>query len=230
MRRFAISMLLAAAVFPASGAVTAGQVDTFEDGTTMDWGVCGAHPTPPANIASGGPGGIADNFLQLTSGGAGGPGSKLAAFNTVQWSGDYLAAGIQRISMSVNNSGQSDVDLRLLFINFAGMAPANIAISDAVHMPSGSGWQDIYFDIKPGDLTVLLGSAEAVLANAAELRIFHNPAADYPPPPNGPPAVTALLGIDNIEAEAVPEPTSVLLFVSGAGVLFWRRYSRPRSV
>ena len=219
-----ISVLLAVAMSPAYAAITTGQTDTFEDGTTMNWGVgAGGHPTPPANSNSGGPGGIADNFLQLTSGGAGGPGSRLAAFNTVQWTGDYLAAGVNRISMSVNNFGQTDVDLRLLFLNFDAGLPVNMAITDAVPVAAGAGWQSIYFDIKTTDLTVLLGSAQAALSNTAELRLFHNPAADYPAPPVGPPAITAQLGIDNITAQTVPEPSSLLLLASGAGAVWLRR-------
>lgn len=209
-------------------AVTIGQTDDFEDGTTMGWHVgAGGHPAPPANVDTGGPAGAGDAFLQLTALGGSGSGSKLAAFNTAQWMGDYITAGITHITMSVNNLGSADdLDLRLLFINFAGGPPANIAITDAVHLPVGSGWQNVSFDIRPAALTVLLGTAQGALSNVEELRIFHNPDADYPLPPNGPPAVTALVGVDNIQA--APEPASILLMTSGFAALLWRRSVRRR--
>ena len=77
------------------------------------------------------------------------------------------------------------------------------------------------FDIGPGLQLTLRAEAAGALSNAEELRIFHNPAPAFGGPNNGPPAITALLGIDNIQA--VPEPSSILLLSSGIGVLLWLR-------
>ena len=79
-------------------AVTVGQVDTFEDGTTMNWFVPGAHPFPPANITTGGPAGVNDNFLMLTATGNPGAGGRLAVLNESQWQGNYLALGYHAYS------------------------------------------------------------------------------------------------------------------------------------
>jgi hypothetical protein len=205
-----------------------GQVDTFEDGTTMGWGVGGGmaiHPAPPANVATGGPAGSGDAYLRVTSLGGGGAGSKLSAQNGSQWAQDYVAGGLSAIRMDVNNFGPDDLQLRLLFEDLPGAPgpPVNVALSAAaVLVPAGSGWMSIAFPIEPSDLVSTLGTATAALASADTLRIFHNPAAEFPGPPIGPPAVNAQLGIDNIRA--VPEPAEVVLLVMGlcACILRWR--------
>src|SRR5258708_12696293 len=53
-----------------------GQKDTFQDGTTNGWGVSLldiSSPTPPVNMAGGGPAGAAPTFLKTTPGPGGGP-------------------------------------------------------------------------------------------------------------------------------------------------------------
>src|SRR3712207_3063500 len=82
-------------------AVTIGHVDTFEDGSTEGWFVPGPHPSPPANIATGGPDGTGDHYLQLTAIGGGGPGSRMTVLNESQWQGSYSGAGITHITMDV---------------------------------------------------------------------------------------------------------------------------------
>ena len=217
MARTRFSALIALALFSLSAAtasgVSLGQSDTFEDGTVQSWstGPLG-HPSPPANIATGGPGGADDNYLRLTALGGTGAGSRLAAFNGAQWSGNYLAAGITAISLHVNNFGPNEAHLRLRFIGFSG-ATSDIAITNAVVVPPGSGWSLVTFTIYPASLVTLQGSATAALTNASELRIFHNPAPAYPNPPTGPPAITVQLGIDNIRA--VPEASPVALISLG---------------
>src|SRR5688572_16184035 len=64
-------------------------IDTFEDGTTQGWFVPGPHPVPPANIASGGPNGAGDNYLQVTALGGDGAGSRLSVQNISQWTGSF---------------------------------------------------------------------------------------------------------------------------------------------
>jgi hypothetical protein len=205
-------------------AVTITQVDDFESGTTLGWGVGpGANPTPPINVSSGGPAGADDNYLLVRASGGSGPGSKLAAFNTAQWAGDYLAAGIGTIGMNVRNFGPEDISLRLAFVEVTGGPPTNLAItSTAAFLPAGSGWQFVTFDVSPDALTALVGSSTGALSNATELRLFHNPSADYPAPPVGPPAINAQLGVDNIRA--VPEPAATSLMLAAlSGIVLWNR-------
>jgi hypothetical protein len=202
-----------------------GQVDTFAAGTA-GWVVGDQHPSPPS-VVTGGPGGATDSYLQLRSIGGAGAGSKVSAFNEGQWAGDYLAANIAAISMDVRNDGPQDVVLRLLLAGpFGAMGPENVVVtSDAASLAAGSGWVPVTFSLQPSDLFVLLGSAGGALSQAAELRLFHNPAPFFAgPPESGSPAVVATVGIDNVTAEgAVPEPGSALLLGLGAAWCATRR-------
>ncbi len=64
-----------------------GQIDDFEDGTTMGWMEGFPSPNPPVNIASCRPAGTGDNYLQNISSGGFGPGSAQVMFNHDQWTG-----------------------------------------------------------------------------------------------------------------------------------------------
>ena len=228
MFRSAIALVVSCLVWPGAVlAVTVGQIDTFEDGTTQNWIInllgMGSPPpeTFPANIATGGPAGAGDNYLRLASIGGTGAGSRLVALNPAQWGGNYIAAGIDAIAMDVNNFGSTSLTLRLQFEDPMGAPPANVAISTiGLNVPAGSGWTHLVFPITPGALTALEGNATAALTNTTILRIFHSAGVGLPPDP-----VVAVLGVDNIAA--VPEPSTMLLFGIGlAVVLASRRLSR----
>ena len=195
-------ILLACSILqPASGwAVVPGRIDTFQDGTTQNW-IVGATPSPapPVNVPSGGPAGAGDAYLRLkATGTASGPGNRLSVINQTQWAGNYPAAGINAITMWVNNQGSTNLNLRLL-VGVAtppGFPPSDSAISTVpVFLPAGSGWTEVIFPITPDQLTTLAGSAVKALSNAAELRILHNPNPTFPPP-----VIAAQLGVDNIKA------------------------------
>src|SRR5258706_2983860 len=81
-------------------AVTLGQIDDFQDGSAQNWqtGV-----GPVANVANGGPAGIGDHYMQTVSTGRFGSDSRLTVFNTSQWQGDYIDAGITTLTMDLNN-------------------------------------------------------------------------------------------------------------------------------
>ena len=53
--------------------VIVGQVDDFQDGTTMGWREGEISPNPPMHAANGGPLGALDSFLLNTSSGGNGP-------------------------------------------------------------------------------------------------------------------------------------------------------------
>jgi hypothetical protein len=229
--RLITATLLALAVAPGYG-VTIGQIDDFEDGTIMGWNVGPDAPNSvlPVNIASGGPAGTGDAYFKLTALGGNGPGSKLSVINASLWTGDYMAAGIGGITMSLNNlSLTNDLYIRLLFVGaFGPMGPSGVAFTDAVHVSPGSGWQNAFFDISPAALTVSFGTATGILSDISELRIFHNPDPFFlGPGGNAIPSVVAELGVDNIQA--VPEPSSFLLLTSALGAVLFGRAAQARS-
>lgn len=196
-------------------AATIGQVDNFEDGTTKNWVInllgMGSPPSPPTNVPTGGPAGMGDHFLRLTSTGVPNTaGSKLVAVQYQhQWTGNFIAAGITAITMDVNNFGTTDLYLRVLFADPMDAPPANEAFSTTpIFLRAGSGWRSVIFPIGPSFLTADAGTAIAALSNSTEFRIFNGS-----PTLAGPiiPTVAGVLGVDNIAASAVPEPATFVL-------------------
>lgn len=209
-------------------AVAIGQVDTFEDGTTQNWvvGLLGAaHPAPPVNVATGGPAGAGDHFLRLTAVGGQGAGSRLAAINLAQWAGDYAGVGVAAISLDLINLGATDLAIRLYLENPRGAPPTDEAVTDAMTLAAGGGWTRAVFAVDPGSLTVLAGDVGVLLGDVTALRLVHAPLAEFPGP-----AVTGVLGVDNITAQgatAVAEPPALTLAAAGLlGLAAWTRRRR----
>ncbi|WP_146448720.1 hypothetical protein [Bythopirellula polymerisocia] len=208
-------------------AVTLGQIDDFQDGTTQGWIHGNASPDPPSNIADGGPGGVGDNYLQVKSNGVGGAGSRLVAFNESQWIGDYLSAGVTSIAASVNNLGQTDLNLR--FVLGGGTSFTYYVTSDPIALPSGSGWQDITFDLSSTGVTVFSGpdSYEDVFSTVSHARIISNPLLEF----RGE-IIDALLGIDNISANGSTRDGDFDFDddVDGNDFLIWQRGNSPNGI
>lgn len=204
-----------------AAAVTVGQVDTFESGTTEGWvvgvGTGPAHPSPPENVPTGGPAGADDAYLVLRAVGGSGAGSRLTVLNLTQWGGNYPAAGVTAIAMDVVNLGPTDLFLRVLLENPVAGPPTAAAYSAVpILLPAGGGWTSVVFPLAASDLLAEVGTVEAALASATVLRIFHGAADDFP----GEPVVTTL-GVDNVRA--VPEPGVAALLGAGMAGLALRR-------
>ena len=186
---------------PARAAIIMGQVDDFEDGGVESW-VVGANSPPanvPTNIATGGPAGAADNYLRLSSNGSPSlAGGTLVVFNSDQWAGDYVAAGVNAIRMQVNNQSATDqppLSLRLIFIGAQTLTTVT-----AVNVPAGGGWTTVTFPLTPGNLTG--GDYATGMSSVFELNLVHSPAVISNR--GFAPGIVAQLGVDNVTA--VPEP------------------------
>ena len=189
-------------------AITAGQIDTFQDGTTNDWTNGGLAP-PIENISDGGPGGAGDHYIQVTADGSG-AGGRLTTFNNIQWSGDYISAGINTIEIDLLNQSAVNLSIRLAFrIETFQIAPGYL--SPAMLLPVGSGWQHFSIPITAANLIPVDGPAafNTFFATITEMRIIHEVGTTNL---NGD-SVVGQLGIDNIHA--IPEPTATTLAASG---------------
>jgi hypothetical protein len=210
---FSLVLVFAAAAVSTCRAVTFGQIDNFEDGTTDHWANGGT--AQPMNISSGGPTGVGDHFLQVTSDGNGATG-RLTVFNRSQWLGDYIGAGLTEIDLELKNFGNTPLSIRLAFksATFSG-APGYVSTTPFL-LNSNSGWQHAVFLITPSAMTAVGGPSDfnAFFSGPAEFRIIN---ATGTGDLNGD-IVASQLGIDNIFV--VPEPSSLILLML-AGILIW---------
>jgi len=194
---------------PAS-AISIGQLDDFEDGTTQNWISGGPNPNPPVWVSTGGPSGAGDAYLRIDGNGIFGAGGNLVGFNDAQWTGDYLAAGVSAIQADMRNVGDSGLGIRLLLEGPGGSWRS----VDAQPLAVGGSWQQVSFSL---EANALAGGfdLDATLANVTRLRILHAPDFDVEP-------VLGSLGVDNVLA--IPEPGGLLAF----GVLLLATLRRQR--
>ena len=222
IRSGVVAVALLVVVSPA-WAIVAGQVDDFEDGTLKNWANGGNGAPLVSNIATGGPAGANDNFMQVTSDGSG-PGTFLTVFNRSQWLGNYHRGGSGR------DRGRSAKSRHGRSQHLPGV--------QAGHRPRCTG---IYFR-RPvfsrqseagGSMQLSLSIRQTWIRSTrhcdfntffsgsfAEMRFINSAGADSL---NG--DVTAgQLGIDNIRA--VPEPGAFILTSIGLLGIFVRRARR----
>ena len=200
-------------------AIFLGQIDDFTDGTTGNWAIGNlSSPFAPVNISSGGPFEITespDAFLQLSSSGISGAGSKLVSFNINQWTGDFIGAGVTGISLYFNNTGSNPVTMRLGFFG----ADSTFSTQQGFSINPGSGWQEFSFNLTAEDVILLTGTASFAqgFANITEMRILSSATPAF----SGD-VIAATVGVDNITA--IPEPSSIFLLLAGTAgwALAWR--------
>ena len=175
-------------------AIDFGQVDTFQDDTTMDWQEGASSPNPPANVPTGGPAGVGDKFLQNVSSGGFGAGAKMIMFNDAQWIGNYNAAGVDRITAHMANFGSGTLYMR---VGLRGGAQSTVySSSAAAELPPDGNWYSVTFDLTTSSLTNLGGSdtLAQVLDSVSEVRVLSSIGG---PSFTGDP-VQGTLGVDNI--------------------------------
>ena len=174
----------------AARAVVNGQSDNFQDGTLDNW----AGGDTLTNVSTGGPAGAGDKYLHITSTGGGGQGSHLATLNSVQWAGNYLAAGVTDISVDLLNPDTVDLPMRILLFGPTGGRWESV-VADTV--PADNLWHHELFSLAQSDLVNVSGSDTyaATIAGATQLMIRYDPTASA-----GGTAFSGSLGIDNVTA------------------------------
>ena len=188
-------------------ALTLGQIDDFQDGTAENWGT---GTGPATNVATGGPNGLGDNYLQFTSSGGSGNDSRMVVFNSSQWLGDYNGASITGIAMDLNNFSSQSLSLRIAFFE---SRTAGFVTTTPVSLGANSGWQHATFTLTSADFTAIgsAGDFNTLLSDfTGQLRIL-----DSSSPLLQGDSISATLGIDNVQA--IPEPNTFLMV--GAGFL-----------
>jgi hypothetical protein len=230
----ALAALLLGALLPSPGraGIVLGQIDTFQDGTTQDWSVGVNGSLVPMNIATGGPAGTGDRYLQVTSNGGPRADGRLTVFNRNQWVGDYLATGVNAIEMDLINLGTQPLSMRVALKDGIGIGNAGFASTNPFVLPADGLWHHAVFLLDAADLT-RLGSTtltlDSLLSDVAEFRVLNS----ANPSLNGD-RISAEVGIDNVQATAVapvPEPAGLTLALGGGLLALGRRLSRrtPRS-
>src|SRR5687768_2933674 len=194
MRRFRLLplALLLLASTSGLGQISLGKTNDFQDGTVMGW--TGNFAFPTQNIATGGPAGAGDRYLQLSV-----TNSHLAAFNT-GWNGNYQSNQVNIIEADLRNTGATDLHIRIVLFGTNGDRWTS---TTPVVIPAGSNWQHVSFSLDEGALTRVLGtgSYQDVITSAERLMFRH----DTDPPSAGGENVTGTLGIDNVRASSSPQ-------------------------
>jgi hypothetical protein len=207
-----IATSIALVIAQPAGAIVAGQVDDFEDGTTQGWAEGVFSPNPPTNVPNGGPAGIGDSYLQNISSGAVGAGSRQVTFNRVQWTGDYVAAGVSDIQAQMANFGAGALSMR---VAIEGAIGDRFGSTISVALPADGVWRSVTLSLAPADLSLVGGvsNVNTVLANVSTLRILSAAAA---PSWQGD-AIVSTLGMDNLTAGPAPVPPAPVPAFSGWG-------------
>lgn len=200
---------------PANATVTLGHVDDFQDGTTQSW-TGGSSPT---NIATGGPAGAGDRYLELSSDGS----KPIGARNENQWIGNLTAAGVTSIEADVANFGATDLELRVLALET--VFASQYTSTSTIVVPTGGNWIHVVFDLTAPNMTLVGGATPDVATALSSVQTFlirHQPGA--PAGVAGSPSVVGQLGIDNIIA--TPEPATLGLLALGGIAVLRRRSQR----
>lgn len=184
--RFAFPLVAVAAtlvgVASPSRAITLGQIDDFQDGGIANWEVRQATEVLFTNIPDAGPLGAGDHVLETDCG------NRFVFYNETQWTGNYTAAGVTKISMDVRHENAFPLELRLGIAkgDFDGGGIGDTYVTDySIAIPNDGQWRRITFDVTADDFVPSNGnvpepsdpprSIEAALLGVTHFRILHNP-------------------------------------------------------
>ena len=194
--------------------ITLGQIDTFQDGTTQNWTNGGA--ADPINVSTGGPAGSGDRFLEIQSGSFGG-GSRLISFNNNQWLGNYIAAGVNKITLDLKDLSTQPLSIRVALRSTAGNSGTPGYVSTTpVSLTNDGLWHHVSFLIDGADLTAINGPAPlaSFLTSVGDFRLLSSSSPSLVGD-----SLSGQFGVDNIQAVAVPDPSSAMALSLGAAGL-----------
>jgi hypothetical protein len=215
-----IGSLVCAACPIAAFGISAGQIDNFQDGSLANW-TSGGGGAGQVNVATGGPSGANDRFIQIASG-ATPLAPRLLMFNDTQWIGNFSAAGVSQVAMDLLNSGTTALPIRIAIREgTGGSTTPGYSSTTPFNLPADGAWHHAVFLLDAADLTGV-NSPQALATDLANVKDFRVLSAAAPSTIGD--MLTAQIGIDNITA--VPEPTSALLMLSAVSVLCAMRIRR----
>jgi len=206
-----------------SCAVTLFQVDDFSNGTA-GWVEGNPSPNPPIATGIGTDG---SPFLRNDASGSGGPGGRMAMFNDLQWTGDYIGSGISAIRLEAGTFGPDTINLRLAF-NGAGGWFTTDAVPITNNDPGDPQWQTLTFGIMPDDLIHVAqgsGSYTDTMGNVTRMEIYSGGDSLSAGSLIRGEVINSSLLLDQIRA--IPEPSSfVLLMITALAALARRQRAR----
>lgn len=178
----------------------------FEDGTTQGWQIGGAGgASGPTNIPHGGPTGANDNYLQNQSTGMGGVDGRFVFFNTTTaWTGNWTAAGITYITFMVNNTGATNLSLRIALDGGGGRWCSTVPLT----VIAASGWMGVSIPVSAGSFAAAGGTdINLTLGNVTSMRVLSNTFVSFLGE-----NIAAQAGFDNIAADNVALPIELTTF------------------
>jgi hypothetical protein len=199
----ALAFALAASALGANArAVTFGQLDDFQDGSTMGWQQGFNATQPTANIADGGPVGAGDHYLNNVSTGGFGASSRQVMFNNAQWAGDFVGAGVTRINAMLANFGTTTLYMRVALEGGSTFSQYG-STNPIVLPPDGGVWHAETFDLTTASMSVISGtdSLANTMSSVVQFRMLSSQVA---PTFQGADAIASSLGVDNARALTLP--------------------------
>lgn len=180
-RLLAIALAALAIGAADSAAVEVGQIDDFQDGSTMGWQHGQPNQHAPRIAEDEGPDGTGDHALRVSSWGGSGPGGMMIMLNVAQWTGDFQDAGITGLEFELQHVSGADASIRVAVSDSPGPTGTWFASAEPAAISSGSSWDSYFLSLEPEDLVQVLGtaSAEEVLSDVAEMRLLSSNSADY---------------------------------------------------
>ena len=216
-----VKFAIALAVFSSPVAAATFHTDEFEAAVNPDleWEGGGGTGTSVAHVATGGPAGAGDGFLQIDS-----SGGFLAAFNTrTDWSGSFTALdSLGRLKVDVDLMvpvGSSPMSVRFVMIGSNSDRWTSVM---AQVPPSDGVWRNYTFSLAAAALVRVLGTGTYtnLMDGVGRVMFRHDPDE----PSSSGTSVTGTLNLDNIELakNVLPGDFDENFVVDGADLERWQ--------